>query len=132
MLALGFGSDNVPQDIQDHIITHARLVVHSSGPVAFGSSILHNHWSIYLLHSTGCVRLNMVSTEFAGHFKGPQRGRLLIMSHGWTTVALSAIESWDFPAAANVKVRDVIELINNNGRWRYELNADGTGCRHWV
>lgn len=128
-----YALEDIPKSVQDLIITHARLVVHTQGRVCMGSTLSLNHWSIYLIHAAGCIRLNMASVGFTGHFNGPsQRGKLIITSHSWATEPRSAITSWDFQAANNVRIQDITQILINNGRWRFELSSSGLGCRHWV
>lgn len=42
------------------IVTQARVVVHTTGPLSLNTPISDNHWSIYLLLAKGgSLRLNM-------------------------------------------------------------------------
>ncbi len=55
-----------------------------------------------------------------------------IASHNWNNLPSSAVSSLDFQAANNIRVQDIIQLIINNGRWRFGLSPSGLGCRYWM
>jgi hypothetical protein len=120
--------DNVPSDITNLIVTTFRIVAHTMGPVAPGAAFSQNHWSIYLIHTNGSVRLNM---ELADPSSTSSRGAFTITSYAYTA-SNSAVIYWDFQANQNVAVYWVIKLISDSGRHRYDMTAGGVGCRHWM
>ena len=125
MSSTQYSVTNVPQNVTNLIVTQFRLVAHTMGPVAPGAALSQNHWSIYLLHDNGSVRLNMM---LADPRAASTRGRLTVTSHGYTTVSTSAVRYWDFKAADNLAVYYVIQLILDNRRAEYDMNANGVGC----
>ena len=80
--------ENVPPDISSLIVTKFRVVAHTAGPVAPGAVLSQNHWSIYLIHSNGSVRINMQLANPAGN---NTRGILLISSHPYTSASTSEV-----------------------------------------
>lgn len=120
---------DVAQDVTNLIVRNFRLVAHTMGPVAPGAVLSQNHWSIYLLHDDGSVRLNMI-------LKDPRaastRGKLEVTSYEYTTVSNSAVSHWDFAATNDLAVYWVIQLIIDNRRAEYDMNDRGVGCRHWM
>jgi hypothetical protein len=129
MSSTEYSATNVPQDVTNLIVTRFRLVAHTMGPVTPGAALSQNHWSIYLLHENGSVRLNMI---LADPRAASTRGRLRVTSHGYTTVSTSAVRHWDFGATNNLAVYYVIQLILDNRRAEYDMNARGVGCRYWM
>lgn len=106
-------------------VSLVRVVVHTLG--AAGPNTSDDYWSIYLIHSDGITstRVNM-----RAEFDDPT-GILQWTKHDYTQTT-SAIQSWDWPAAAGVTVAAVAQLIYGLGRDRYEMSGGGSGCRWWV
>lgn len=107
------------------IVTHVRVVAHLSQD--FGEGQSENHWSIYLLLEGGgaSIRMNMAAAEY-----GDPAGTL-----AWTQfqyqLTNSALQHFDYPLAAETRVRDIYGLLYHLGRDRYEFSGGGSGCRYW-
>jgi len=129
MSSSSYSVDNVPQAITNLFVTHIRVVAHTMGPIAPGTQLSQNHWSIYLVHSNGSIRLNM---QLQSPSTASNRGLLTVASYEYTTTSTSAVKSWDFAAVANVSVWLIIQLIRDHGRQNYDMTIDGAGCRHWM
>lgn len=99
------------------------------GPVAPGAQLSQNHWSIYLIHSRGSVRLNMLLENPSA---ANNRGVLTVANYGYTSVSTSAVMSWDFTATVNLSVWHVLDLILNIERQNYDMTDGGMGCRYWT
>ena len=120
---------NVPQDVTDLIITHVRVVAHTMGPVAPGARLSQNHWSLYLVHSEGSVRLNMQLRDASSN---STRGLLTVTSYSYITISNSAVRSWEFEGTSNLIVYYLLQAIIDNGRLDYDMTEGGVGCRHWM
>lgn len=128
-MATKYTVDTVPQSVTNCVVTHFRVVAHTMGPVVEGGVLSQNHWSIYLVHANGSVRLSM---ELRNPKSNSSKGQLYITSYGYTDVSTSAVRSWEFQASENVAIYYVIQLILDNGRWDYDMDKGGVGCRHWM
>lgn len=129
MSSNSYSVDNVPQDITDLIITRVRVVAHTMGPVAPGAQLSQNHWSIYLIHSTGSVRLNMM---LGNPNSTSSQGLLTITAYPYTTVSISAVNSWDFVATSDLAVYYILQSIMEHRRQDYDMAEGGVGCRYWM
>ena len=129
MSAQRYSINNVPQSITNLVVTSIRVVAHTMGPVALGAQLSQNHWSIYLVHSNGSVRINM---ELKDPAATSSRGLLTVTSYGYVSVSTSAVRSWDFATTNNLAVYYVLEAIRNKGRSNYDMAEGGVGCRYWM
>ena len=120
---------NVPQDVADFVITHVRVVAHTMGPVEPGAGLSQNHWSLYLLHRGGSVRLNMQLQDARSN---STRGLLTVKNYAYTTVSNSAVRSWEFEGTSNLTVYYLLQAIIDYGRSDYDMTEGGVGCRHWM
>lgn len=128
MSAKQYSIDSVPQDVTDLIVTYVRVVAHTMGPVSEGAQLSQNHWSIYMVHTNGSVRLNMQIDPRSVS----SRGILTVANYGYATVSTSAVKSWDFKATDKLAVYWVIQNILDNGRSVYDMAEGGVGCRYWM
>ena len=101
-----------------------REVAHTLG--AIGPTISENHWSLYLIlePQQGSVRINMRAEQ--GYIDG-----ILDLTVQAYTETNSRIESWDYPAINEVRVKDIIDTIYRRGRNLYTMSGGGSGCRWW-
>jgi hypothetical protein len=110
----------VPQNITDLIVTDFKVVAHVAP-----TPLDWNHWSIFLIHSHGCVRLNVPPDA--------ESTIVEVQITDFTADANKAEErSWDFRAAKPVHIYYVIKLILDHGRWKYDTTIQRVGSRHWV
>jgi len=122
--------DNVPQDISNLIVTAFRIVAHTMGPVAEGAAFSQNHWSLYLIHDKGSVRLNM---QLANPASTNCKGQFTVTSYDWTNASNSAVKYWDFPARrTNLAIYWILKLVKDYGRHKYDMAEGGVGCRYWM
>lgn len=120
--------DNIPQHELDRVIISFRVVAHRKGPILPGGTMSQNHWSIYLIHAGGSVRLSMGPKD---GWTPLSNGRALeVKSFSHIGITNSAVKHWDFTAAGNLSVRHVIQLIQHNNLQKYETNDVGVGCRY--
>ena len=119
----------MPQSIVDIIITHVRVVAHTMGPVAPGAQLNQNHWSIYLVHSKGSVRINMQLQDASSN---STRGLLTVTDLPYASVSHSAVRAWDFEVMANFSVYHALRAIIAYGRPIYNMTETGVGCRYWM
>ena len=129
MSSKNYSVDNVPQAVTNLIVTHIRVVAHTMGPVAPGARLSQNHWSLYLLHGKGSVRLNMQLQDARSN---SICGLLTVTNHPYTTVSNSAVRSWEFEGTKNLAVHYIIQAILDNGRSNYDMTDGGVGCRYWM
>jgi len=128
MSAHPYAIDSVPQEVTNLIVTRIRIVAHTMGPVISGGQLSQNHWSLYLVHPDGSVRLNMQTDPTSNS----SRGVLAVTNHGYTTVSSSAVKSWEFNVIDNLAVYYVIQLVLDKGRYAYDMAEGGVGCRYWM
>ena len=130
MPSVSYTVDNVPSDISYLVVNTFRIVAHTMGPVAEGAAFSQNHWSLYLIHDNGSVRLNM---QLADPASTSCKGRFTITSYDYTSASSSAVKYWDFPARRNnLSIYWVIKLVKDYGRHKYDMAEGGVGCRYWM
>ncbi|KAH6691823.1 hypothetical protein BKA61DRAFT_625250 [Leptodontidium sp. MPI-SDFR-AT-0119] len=82
------------------IVTHARVVVHTTGPLGPNTPMSDNHWSIYLLLSKGgSLRLNMRADWDDEAEAWDTKGILDCSTHTYTQTN-SCIEYWDYSSVS--------------------------------
>jgi hypothetical protein len=110
----------------NQIISCVRLMVHSVGLDSTNRS--WNHWTIYLiLQEGGSVRLNMFGDPENGSFIG-----LFTTRSSEYSSSTSSIANFDYTPCSGLRVGQCIQLIERNGRTRYQMTDAGKGCRYWV
>lgn len=107
-----------------------RVVSHTTGLIYGEAPQNASHWSIYLIHNNGSIRLSM-DTDKRLQIPYP-RGRLSTYTYDYTSASNSAVRFWDFPAIKNVTVKDVYLTIGNHRCDSYNTGDNARGCRYWV
>lgn len=128
----------IPQSRTPQILSqkihHIIACPHAQVPV--GTTKRTNHWCFYLSTSeTTCVALDcqpshtVASSVLVGGSKA-----YVILSELSAPAGSDAL--LEFAVAVDVRaglrVGDVVDVLVENGRERYEFDADGVGCRFWV
>ena len=114
--------------IGELVVTTVRVVAHTMGPVQQGGVLSQNHWSIYLVTAgKGSVRLNMSTNPNSAN----DVGTFTVTQHAYETSG-SAVKFFDYQAAPNIKVSDILKMTRDNKRHQYKMTPTGVGCRHWV
>jgi hypothetical protein len=108
------------------VVSQFRIVAHTMGPVVPGGELSQNHWTIYMLTSTGSVQLNMQLAN-----TDTDRGKLVVKEHAYIS-SNTAVQFWDIAACPNVRAGRVYDLILTKGRQNYNMAEGGVGCRWWV
>lgn len=121
--------EQVPQNEKAKHVEKVRLTVHSLGPVAAGAELSQNHWSIELLISGGCIRLDM--RPYAPDSQTDFRG-VLQVSRLEYQLSQSSVTHLDFAVAGQWMVGHFTNTIIEKGRHRYMMTDTGVGCRHWM
>ncbi|KAL4958843.1 uncharacterized protein BDV14DRAFT_185843 [Aspergillus stella-maris] len=112
-----------------------------NSPVLYTSAAAHapletggNHWSIYLTTSpTSSVQLDMTpsytypSTKLAGGSKGN-----LVISALPYLLPSFATRDVRLDVSPGLTVGDFVDVLEKEGRHRYEFSELGEGCRFWV
>ncbi|KAJ8068359.1 hypothetical protein OCU04_003921 [Sclerotinia nivalis] len=116
-----------PKDY-DLLVDTIRVTVHTTGKFFDSDTRSGNHASIYLLASNGAsVRLNM--TKLTADAK---RGTYQLTYCRYQHTNSSLID-FDLKATSRgLKVKHVLELIEERKRDKYKLARSGLGCRFWV
>ncbi|KAF1809594.1 hypothetical protein P152DRAFT_461279 [Eremomyces bilateralis CBS 781.70] len=87
-----------------------------------------NHWAAFMqLPTGGSVRLDMAP----GYGSDGRRGKIELSSKKYTYTQ-NAIKTLSFGAIAYVTVQMVTEMINRNGRDKYNFTEEWEGCRFWI
>ncbi|KAL4790528.1 hypothetical protein BDV19DRAFT_402002 [Aspergillus venezuelensis] len=93
-----------------------------------------NHWCLYLMTSERIsVRIDcqpsycVPSTVLSGGSKAN-----LIVSELPYVLSLDAQTRFNMQVPANIRFKDVYNLLIQNGRQEYEFDANGVGCRFWT
>ncbi|RDW93654.1 uncharacterized protein DSM5745_00976 [Aspergillus mulundensis] len=87
-----------------------------------------NHWATFLqISERESVRLDMAP----GYGSDGQRGKINIASKTYVC-SHNAIKALTFPLRAQATVRTIIDIINSNGRDRYNFTEEWEGCRFWM
>jgi hypothetical protein len=90
-----------------------------------------SHWTIYLIHDGNrSTRLSM-GIDQRPEIEYP-RGRVTVSTYEFAEISNSAVRFWEFPAAPNITVKDVLDVIINLRRNLYDMGDNGRGCRYWV
>ncbi|GAB1318412.1 hypothetical protein MFIFM68171_08622 [Madurella fahalii] len=88
-----------------------------------------NHWTICLQHSpTTCVMLDMVP----GYGSDGLRGKIETTSIGDKPYTDETLHAFTYKPSRNVTVADVVQIINEKGRDRFNLSPEWEGCRFWL
>ncbi|KAI5295202.1 hypothetical protein KEM55_006300 [Ascosphaera atra] len=123
----------VPASPKDAILAtpvlSVRVVAHEHEPGA-----KTNHWCFYLRTggdqavAVDCIPSYMIpSTVLTGGSKGN-----VIVSELASEVPEGAVKVCELGLRSPVTVGDIINLLVDNGRHKYEFNDQGVGCRFWV
>jgi len=113
------------------IVTQARVVVHTTGPLGPNTPMSDNHWSIYLLLAAGgSLRLNMRADWDEAAEAWDTTGILDCSTHTYIQTN-SCIEYWDYPVPG-ISIGQICTLLWNKERDAYEMSGGGSGCRYWV
>ncbi|KAM0158090.1 hypothetical protein ACHAQE_005675 [Botrytis cinerea] len=105
-----------------------RVTIHTTGKFFEDDDRSGNHASIYLLTSIDTsVRLNMTklgADATMGTFQA---------TYCRYQQTNSSLRDFDLTATSQgLKVGQILQLVYNNGRDKYQLARSGLGCRHWV
>ncbi|KAM0333377.1 hypothetical protein ACHAQA_002038 [Verticillium albo-atrum] len=88
-----------------------------------------NHWTLCLQLSPGSsVMLDMAP----GYGSDGLRGKIEISSLGEHPYTDETLRLFSFDPARNIKVADVVRLIDDRGRDAFNFSPEWEGCRHWL
>ena len=124
-----WGVEQIPEQVRAVRVLLVRVTVHSLGPVAEGAQLSDNHWTIELLVSGGCVRLDM--SLYAPNSATDFRGLLKVSSLPYQ-LSQNHVTYFDFEVIGEKTVGHSTDTLIENGRHRYHLHHLGFGCRHWM
>lgn len=109
-------------------VTTVRVVAHLVSPLVPGGQVSQNHWSIYLVISSGgSVRLNM---EWVSGTAGDE-GTFTVKRHFYAT-SKTAIRVFDYDVPPGTKVESFLGIVREKKRHSYNMTPTGAGCRFWV
>lgn len=121
--------DKIPGNVRSLQVIGVRVTVHTIGALVPGGQLSQNHWTIELLLSRGCVRLDMTlfntssTTDFRGMLKVSPLDYQLSVGH---------VAHFDYEVIGTRTVENFLYDITANGRHRYNMTTTGVGCRHWM
>ncbi|KAJ9219559.1 hypothetical protein DTO027B5_4827 [Paecilomyces variotii] len=121
----------VPKQRQAEIL---ELPVQSLIAVPHGKKANTNHWSLYLLTSDRTsVRFDCQPSYYVPSTILPEGSKAyLIISELAYPVSRDAQTQFRLNTAPGLKVKDVYDLLIQNGRHKYEFDTNGVGCRFWT
>ncbi|KFY18841.1 hypothetical protein V493_08313 [Pseudogymnoascus sp. VKM F-4281 (FW-2241)] len=86
-----------------------------------------NHWCLFLeLSSIESIRLDMAP----GYGSDGLRGKIEISTKSYVCTNKS-IRTLTFHPALSVTPRNIVELITQKGRQKYQFTPEWEGCRYW-
>ncbi|KAF2722711.1 hypothetical protein K431DRAFT_311416 [Polychaeton citri CBS 116435] len=124
-----YAVDRVPDNERSQRVVLVRVTIHSLGAIVPGGQLSQNHWTIELLLSDGCIRLDMSLYEFksATDF----RGLLRVIKLAYQ-LSQHHVMYFDFEVVGAKSVGHFMNNIITNARHRYNMTSNGVGCRHWI
>ncbi|PYH87531.1 hypothetical protein BO71DRAFT_404592 [Aspergillus ellipticus CBS 707.79] len=121
----------IPRDRQAQILA---LPVHCILACPHSQEAGTNHWCFYLSTSpTTSVQLDCVPSYTAPRTMLPGGSKAnLVISELNTETSPDIQARFGLDVKSGVSVGRIIEEITTNGRYKYEFDENGVGCRFWV
>lgn len=117
-------------------VTKTITIGHAATPTQLDSTVLVNHWCLYLAVSeangagqrvpSGYVRLDMTPTDAA------DGTGVLLISRLKDGLPNDVVKQVAMLAPPGLLVNEVIDRLKSNGRHRYRYDRTGLGCRYWT
>lgn len=110
------------------------LPVHLIRAVAHGQKANTNHWCFYL--HTGpntSVRIDCTPSYSVPStvLPGGSKANIIVSRLSYET-SHSAVKVFELAVQQNLTVADIYNILVQNGRHKYEFDANGVGCRCWT
>ncbi|KID96047.1 hypothetical protein MAJ_07958, partial [Metarhizium majus ARSEF 297] len=119
-----FKSEDLDRTVK-HIHICAYINEHNEGDQGDPPT---NHWATFLeISKTHSVRMDMAP----GYGSDGQRGKIEISSKRYRYTD-KAIHMLSFDPIGGTTVKNIVDLIQSNGRQKYNFTPEWEGCRYWV
>lgn len=122
-----WGIEHIPETERRKQVANVRITIHSLGPVVAGGQLSQNNWTIELLVSGGCIRLDMklYDPNSTTDFRGVLSVQLLP-----SQLSQNYVSYLDYALSRRLKVWHFTNNIIEKGRHRYNMTSSGVRCRH--
>ncbi|KAL2869715.1 uncharacterized protein BJX67DRAFT_378771 [Aspergillus lucknowensis] len=121
----------IPKSRQAQIL---ELPVHKIIAAPHSKESNTNHWCFYLATSDStsvCVDCQPSYSAPSTLLHGGSKGHVIISELPYLCPQNTEAQ-FHHEAPPNTKVKDIYNLLIENGRHKYEFDHNGVGCRYWV